>query len=551
MNATWQEIIQPAFGVSLLPDLSGGQPLVAMIAISLNKLPAEFRPIIDLALAIAILVVGYIIALLAQSLTNKLLHTTNLDNRLASWILGQPPGAESPPVEKWFGSAVFWLVMIFALVGFLDKLKLTAASQPLTLLLNQITTYIPKILGAIGLLILAWVLASLSKILVTRTLGMLRLDQRFEQEVNDPSVSTQLNLSETLANALYWFIFLLFLPALLGTLGLEPTLQPIQQMLNNILSILPNILGAVLIGFAGWLIAQIVRRLVSNLLAATGTDRVGAQFGITQTTGGQTLSSLVGTVVYVLILIPTAIAALNALKVDAISVPAVSMLTQILNTIPQIFTAVLILGVAYFIGRFIGELVTNILTGIGFNNIFQWLGVETKSVKGKVSEDPDATVIQADSHIPSRTPSEIIGVIVLVGIMLFATVTATDVLKLTALTAIINQLIVICGKVLIGLIVFAIGLYFANLAFNVIASSRTYQARMIGNTARIAIIALVSAMALQQMGIATDIVNLAFGLLFGAIAVAIALAFGLGGRDVAAQMIREWLASFREKPPQG
>lgn len=550
MNATWQEIIQPGFGVSLLPDLSGGQPLVA-IANPLNKLPVEFNPIIDIALAIGILVVGYIIALLAQSLTKQLLHATNLDNRLASWIFGQPPGAESPPVEKWFGTGVFWLVMIFTLVGFLDKLKLTAASQPLTLLLNQITTYIPKILGAIGLLILAWVLASLSKILVTRTLGMLRLDQRFEQEVNDPSVSTQLNLSETLANALYWFIFLLFLPAVLGTLGLEPTLQPIQQMLNNILSILPNILGAVLIGFAGWLIAQIVRRLVSNLLAATGTDRVGAQFGITQTTGGQTLSSLVGTVVYVLILIPTAIASLNALKVDAISVPAVSMLTQILNTIPQIFTAVLILGIAYFIGRFIGELVTNILTGIGFNHIFQWLGVETKSTRSKISDDPDATVIQADSQIPSRTPSEIIGVIVLVGIMLFATVTATDVLKLSALTAIINQLIVICGKVLMGLIVFAIGLYFANLAFNVIASSRTYQARMIGNTARIAIIALVSAMALQQMGIATDIVNLAFGLLFGAIAVAIALAFGLGGRDVAAQMIREWLASFREKPPQG
>lgn len=549
MNATWHEII-PGFGVSLLPDLSGGPRLVA-IANPLNQLPAGFNPIIDVALAIGILVVGYIIALLAQSLTKQLLHATNLDNRLASWIFGQTAGAESPPVEKWFGSGIFWLVMIFTLVGFLDKLKLTAASQPLTLLLSQITTYIPKILGAIGLLILAWVLASLSKILVTRTLGMLRLDQRFEQEVNDPSVSTQLNLSETLANALYWFIFLLFLPAVLGALGLQATLEPIQQMLNNILSILPNILGAVLIGFAGWLIAQIVRRLVTNLLAATGTDRVGAQFGITQTTGGQTLSSLVGTVVYVLILIPTAIAALNALKVDAISVPAVSMLTQILNTIPQIFTALLILGVAYFIGRFIGELVTNILTGIGFNNIFQWLGVETKSAKGKVSEDPDATVIQADSHIPSRTPSEIIGVIVLVGIMLFATVTATDVLKLTALTAIINQLIVICGKVLIGLIVFAIGLYFANLAFNVIASSRTYQARMIGNTARIAIIALVSAMALQQMGIATDIVNLAFGLLFGAIAVAIALAFGLGGRDVAAQMIREWLASFREKPPQG
>ena len=53
-------------------------------------------------------------------------------------------------------------------------------------------------------------------------------------------------------------------------------------------------------------------------------------------------------------------------------------------------------------------------------------------------------------------------------------------------------------------------------------------------------------MALQQMGVATSIVNLAFGLLFGAIAVAIALAFGLGGRDIAADQIREWLSSFKQ-----
>jgi len=54
-------------------------------------------------------------------------------------------------------------------------------------------------------------------------------------------------------------------------------------------------------------------------------------------------------------------------------------------------------------------------------------------------------------------------------------------------------------------------------------------------------------MALQQMGVATDIVNLAFGLLLGAIAVAIAIAFGLGGRDVASEQIREWLSGFRQR----
>jgi hypothetical protein len=92
-------------------------------------------------------------------------------------------------------------------------------------------------------------------------------------------------------------------------------------------------------------------------------------------------------------------------------------------------------------------------------------------------------------------------------------------------------------------------LYLANLAFSLITSSGSRQSNILGQTARIAIIALVSAMALQQMGIASNIVNLAFGLLLGAIAVAIALAFGLGARDIAAGQVREWLASFKENRP--
>ncbi|HBB34507.1 MAG TPA: hypothetical protein DC064_22635, partial [Cyanobacteria bacterium UBA9273] len=150
---------------------------------------------------------------------------------------------------------------------------------------------------------------------------------------------------------------------------------------------------------------------------------------------------------------------------------------------------------------------------------------------------------------PTRTPSELVGIIVLVGIMLFATVAATDVLQIQALTAITIGIGAIASRILAGLIVFAIGLYLANLAFNLITSSGSRQSNILGQAARIAIITLVSAMALQQMGIASDIVNLAFGLLLGAIAVAIALAFGLGARDIAALQVREWLASFKDNRP--
>lgn len=131
--------------------------------------------------------------------------------------------------------------------------------------------------------------------------------------------------------------------------------------------------------------------------------------------------------------------------------------------------------------------------------------------------------------------------------MLFATVAAVNILNIPALTMLVTGIVVVLGRILAGVIIFAIGLYLANLAFNIITSSGNPQARILGQVTRIAIITLVTAMALQQIGVAPDIVNLAFGLLLGAIAVAIALAFGLGSRDLAREQVQEWLESFKNR----
>ena len=557
MNIPWESSVQTipvlASGVLAQKVPAASQPWNAWIE-EFSRSLGTMGPsvLLNLVTAIAILVIGWIVAMIAAAIAGGLLKRTDIDNRLAAWITGRPAaGAQAPPVEKWVASAVFWIVMIFVLVAFFDKLKLQAVSVPLNTFLNQVTGFLPKLAAALILLGVAWAIATVAKIVVSQGLRRLGLDERLNQQVGVAPAQTPLLLSETLANALYWFILLLFLAPVLDTLGLQQALEPIQNLLNQILAALPKILKAVLIGGTGWLLAQVVRRLVTNLLAATGTDRLGAQLGVNQTAGGQSLSWIGGTIVYILILIPTAIAALNALEVEAISAPAVVMLTQMLNAIPQIFTAGLILAVAYFIGRFVADLVTNILTGIGFNNILYWLGLQSTQAAPRLPvapppADEDATV-EDPPVVPARTPSEIVGIVVQVGILLLATVAAINILNIEALTAIVSGLVVIAGRVLAGVVVFALGLYFANLAFNLISSSGSRQARILAQSARIAIIALVSAMALEQMGIAGDIVNLAFGLLFGAIAVAIAIAFGLGGRDIAADQIREWLASFKER----
>jgi hypothetical protein len=551
MNETWQEITQPISGpIAALSDriLAQAQPAnpLAQTQRGINNF-LQNSNLENLLWAVGILLVGLIVSALVSSVVGGLLKKTTIDNRLAAWITGRPEAAGSPQVEKWISTAVFWIIFIFFLIAFFDRLNLTAVSQPLNTFLNQITGFLPKLAGALIWLGIAWVLATVAKMALSRVMRTFNVDERLNQEVGTASTERPLLLSDTVANALYWFIFLLFLPLILNSLEMQQALLPVNNLLNQILAAIPKILEAVLIGFVGWLLAMVVRRIVTNLLAAAGADSLGARFGISRTSGGQSLSWIVGTIVYVLILIPTAIAALNALDIQAISQPAVAMLNDILSAVPKIFTAALILALAYILGRWVGDLVTNILRGIGFNNVFSWLGVQPKQPMRLTpsSSDPDATILQ-EPEVATRTPSEFVGIVVQVGIMLFAVVAATDVLGIPALTAIVSGIVLVAGRVLSGLVVFAIGLYLANLAFSLIASSGTRQARLLGQTARIAIIAFVAALALQQMGIGSDIVNLAFGLLLGAIAVGIALAFGLGGREIAADQIREWLASFKQ-----
>jgi hypothetical protein len=501
----------------------------------------------DLVTALLILLVGYLIALFASSFTQRLLKKTELDNRIAGWVGGSREDAESIPVEKWVGSAVFWLIFIFTIIAVLDRLQLTSASVPLTNLLNEITSYLPKLFGALSLLALAWVLATICRMLMRRILDMFEIDERLNRQVGDTETPHQFSLSHTLADAVYWFIFLLFLPMILSALQLSGLLEPVDLMIAQILSSLPNILKALLIAAGGWLLAQIVSRIVTNLLTAVGFDRFGSRFGLDRATGNTSLSSIVGKAVYILILIPIAISALEALQISAISDPAISMLNRIFDIIPEIFISGAIVLLAYIIGLYVRDAIADVLANLGFNNIFTWLGVQPQNPPTPPQDAGEPEVsLPPKAPTPKQTPSEIVGIVAFVGIMLFAIVTATDILGLTSLTLIVEQLILIAGRVLLGAIVFAIGLYLANLAFGLISSSGNSQAKFLAQAARVAIIIFVGAMALQQMGIASNIVNLAFGLLLGAIAVAIAIAFGLGGRDVAAEQIREIISRFRQ-----
>jgi len=129
--------------------------------------------------------------------------------------------------------------------------------------------------------------------------------------------------------------------------------------------------------------------------------------------------------------------------------------------------------------------------------------------------------------------------------MIFAATSAAEILGSQFLVDALNVFIAFLWQVVLALVIVAIGLYFANLAYKAISVSKTSNALLLARLSRIAIIVFSIAMGLRELGIADDIVNLAFGVTLGAIGFAAALAFGLGSREVAGREVENFITAMR------
>jgi len=287
--------------------------------------------------------------------------------------------------------------------------------------------------------------------------------------------------------------------------------------------VLPNILAAVVIFVIGWLVARLVQQVVTSLLKSIGTDKAGERVGLSKE---YSLSNLIGRILYIFILLVTFISALDKLNIAAISGPTTQMLTTIVDAIPGIIGATLVLIVAYAIGRLVSKLAEELLAGIGFDSVPQKLGL---------------------SWSAANTPSKFVGYLVLVAIMLLSATSAAELLGSGFLVEALGVFIAFFWQVVLAVLIFAIGLYFANLARNMIMKTGTSQAIFVGRLAQVAIIVFAASMSLRTVGLANDIINLAFGLTLGALALAAALAFGLGGREVAGRELDRFVTQMRKE----
>jgi hypothetical protein len=408
---------------------SGTSNVQNLLDTGLEKLSTFFTDKLPgILVALAILIVGWIVAKIIGGIVRKALARTGLSTSLGSTVEANPS-----TIETWGGKIAYYLAFLFVLVAFFQRLGLSMVSEPLNRLLSKVFEYLPSVMGAIFLLIAAWALATVAKMVVEKVLNATNLDERLGAYLEDPA-APRATMAGAISTAAYWLVWLFFLPAIMNALQLQYALEPVNRLLEMVLGALPKILVAVVILVVSWYLAGMVRRIVSNVLARIGFNELPARMG------------------------------LNLQSTD--------------------------------------------------------LGA---------------------------TPADVAGRLSVIVIMLFAAMQAAEAVQFNSLSGVVREIISYAGNVIRAIIVLGIGFYLANLIAQIVRATGNSNADLLAKIARFGIIALAVPMALRQALPNDDILDKAFMLLLGAIAVAIALAFGLGGRETAGRIVEDWRLSLVTK----
>lgn len=405
----------------------------------------------------------------------------------------------------------------------------------------QLMNWGPKVLIAILILVATWLVARAVQWVLQRAIDRSPALKKHVTGTPEETVGHQLG---TIAKLIIWLVGIM---AALSFLGIAQILAPINELVTEIFAFLPRLIGAGLIFFVGLIVARIVRRLVETVLIAANVDGLLARIGIGSTAGtmrtdaaavppgaapGATRASLaraVGVLVFALIIIPVAIAALQVLGIEAISGPAIAMLNEILQAIPPVLAAALWIGIAFVAARFLKTIIEAILPPTGFDDAIRSVGV-----------------------LPATAfPSRIVANIAMIAIILAASIEAAKQLGGDTIAIFLIQVTELGSKVIFGTLIIVVGVFLARIVSNLVGSG-TGEGGFAQTIVRYAIIALFTAIGLTFMGLADQIVMLAFGLILGSAAVATALAFGLGGREAAGRVAAHWadrLTGPRAPPP--
>lgn len=379
--------------------------------------------------------------------------------------------------------------------------------------IDAINNFLPGVSGPLVVLLLGWLLAVIVRKFIYFLMKRTDWDERLLG-------NTIVDTNKFLANLAYYIVLIIVLLAVLNLLGFGYEYDLIKNEIYALGNFIPKIVAAGAFIFVGYILAKIVSNLVK--MAGSFLDRLSDQLGFKET---DKFIHLVQQLVFIIVFIPFFIQGLNALELEAITTPANNMLHTLMDAVPNIIGAGLIITIFFILGRFVTSLVNDLLVNIGTD---------------KLTEQLHLFFIHEGQSL-----SKAISNILFFFIVFFGIISGIELLGLDRLTEVLHSILNLSGNILFGLVVMVLGNFVASMVHG--SLSKVKENQFAAGIARMAIIGLFLAIALRTMGIANSIIDLAFGLTLGSLAVTIALAYGLGGREAAGKHMEEILRKFRKE----
>ncbi len=201
------------------------------------------------------------------------------------------------------------------------------------------------------------------------------------------------------------------------------------------------------------------------------------------------------------------------------------------DIVPALLGALVMLIAGYLLAKLLEKFVERFLRRIRLNKMLERYGVME-------------AVERSGSHL---NPTRVLANLVFWLVMFAVIIVAATALGFESLASVFSELVSYIPSVIAAIVIILVGIVLGSFVGGLISASAgaLHGGKALARVGRGGVILLAIFMALQELGIATDIVTTAFAILFGAIALALALAFGLGNRDLAGEVMREWYNQYR------
>lgn len=378
---------------------------------------------------------------------------------------------------------------------------------------------IPNVVKALLLALLTWILAVIVRNIIVKGGKKLRLPAAMQKARVVKDEEKGFGILKTLGSFGFFVTVLLMAPSVLEALNVQSVSQPLSNMVTGFFAFIPNIIGACIILFIGYLLAKVARELVTNFAQTMGSDKLASKIDGVEDSGEFRLSKVIGMVIFALIIIPVVIASLETLGIASISAPAVTMLEVILGMIPNIVAAVLIILIGVAIAKFVEKLLLALLVNSGVDKLFR-------------------SAVENQEKYASFKVSEILAKIVKFLIVAFFVIESLSVMNLTVLTTVGAALVAYLPNVVAAIVILLVAFLAAKFVGKAVKSFT--QSQFLEGTTKALIYIFAIFMTLSQLNLATEIVNTAFYFILGAVALAFVLAFGLGGKDFAKKQLEKF-----------